>query len=166
MNISRKRLAEIVAESVQRRLRELYEASDDEGRSKKPSVASADEDEPPDAGGPSSPDATVGSPDVGFPEGAQEPDEDPDGPAVDGSAPDPEAIDQDGDAGEDPSGAVSDDMSGKTIQALSIEPRSQVLPGAKEVLLTFNETTDALRILVTGTGEVKFFWKGQLYDIP
>lgn len=170
MNITRKRLAEIVVEEVRRRLRELVEADEDDGtptgRRKRPDVASADQDEPPEADVSDSPGARTGSPDVGSPEGGQGIEDDPSGPAVDGDSPDPEAVDQDGDAGEDPSGAVNDDMSGKTVQALSIEPRSDVLPGAKEVVLTFRETTDALRILVTPTGQVKFFWKGSLHDIP
>lgn len=170
MNISRKRLAEIVAEEVRRRLRELVEAPDDpeeeKPRRRKPGVASADQDDVPDTGDVGAPNDAVGSPEVGSPEGGSEPDSDPAGPSVDGDAPDPEAVDQDGDAGEDPSGAVADEVSGKTVQGLSIEPRSKVLPGAKEVVLTFNETTDSLRVLCTTSGEVKFFWKGQLYDIP
>jgi len=171
MNISRKRLAEIVAEEVRRRLRELVEAGEEDDevpvKKRKPGVASADQDEPPDAGNPESPDATVGSPDVGAssPEGGQEPDADPDGPAVDGNSPDPDALDKDGDAGEDPSGAVSDEVSGKTVQAISINPKSEHLPGAKEVVITFNETTDSLVILVI-SDEVKFLWKNQLHDIP
>lgn len=174
MNISQKRLAEIVSEEVRRRLRELVEAGEDDGeplpkkKGRKPGVASADQEDPPDAGNPTSPDAITGSPDpaAGSPEGGSGAEDDPDGPAVDGDAPDPDAIDADGDAGEDPSGAVSDELSGKTVQALSINPRSEILPGAKEVILTFNETTDDLKVLVTGTGQVKFFWKGQLHDIP
>jgi hypothetical protein len=172
MNISRRRLTEIVAEEVRRRLRELVEAGEEEDQPvkkvRKPGVSSADQEDPPDAGNPTSPDATVGSPDAAAsaPEGGDQPDADPDGPSVDGNSPDPDAVDQDGDAGEDPSGAVSDELSGKTVQAISIEPKSKILPGSKEVVVTFNETTDSLRILVTGTGEVKFFWKNQLYDLP
>jgi hypothetical protein len=171
MNISRKRLAEIVTEEVRRRLRELVESDDDDlpvKKVRKPGVSSADQEDPPDAGNPESPNATVGSPDasMGAPEGGDQPDADPDGPAVDGSSPDPEAVDKGGDAGEDPSGSVSDELSGKTVQALSINPKSKILPGAKEIVMTFNETTDSLVVLVTGTGEVKFFWKGQLHDIP
>lgn len=172
MNISRKRLTEIVVEEVRRRLRELVEADDDDDgtprKVRKPGVSSADQEDPPDADNPTSPDATTGSPDasLGSPEGGDGPESDPSGPAVDGDAPDPDAVDKDGDAGEDPSGAVSDELSGKTVQAISIDPRSKVLPGAKAVIVTFNETTDSLQILVTGTGEVKFFWKNQLYDLP
>lgn len=81
-------------------------------------------------------------------------------------APDPDAIDKEGDGGDDPSGAVNNDLSGKTVQSLSIEAQSKILPGAKEVVLSFNETTDSLRILVTPTGQVKFSWRGQLHDLP
>lgn len=77
-----------------------------------------------------------------------------------------DAVDADGDGGEEPSGAVNDEIEGKTVQAVTIEPESQVLPGAKEVVVSFNETTDPLRILVTPTGETKFFWRGQIHDLP
>lgn len=160
----------MVAEEVRRRLRELTEAGDEEDddqpRPRKPTTTSADQEDPPRGPGHGGPDAAVGSPDVSRPEGGEAPDEDPSGPSVDGDQPDPEAIDPDGVGGEEGSGAVNDDLSGKTVQAISIEPESKVLPGAKEVVISFNETTDALRILVTATGQVKFFWRGQLHDIP
>lgn len=179
MKITRTQLAEMIAEEVRSRLRELVEA--DEDSEKKPkggdkkrkgaSVASADTQDQPNNGEPSGPEAKTGSPSVSTPDNNQ--DSDPDGPAVDGDGPDPDAegdaddaIDSDGEGGEDASGAVNNEISGKTIQAITIDPRSKVLPGAKEVVLAFNESTDPLRILVTSTGQVKFFWRGQLHDIP
>lgn len=165
MVIKRQKLAEMIAEEVRRRLREL---ADDDGRPRprKPATASADQEDPPRGPGPGGPDAALGSPDASRPEGGEGSEDDPAGPAVDGDQPDPEAIDPDGTGGEEGSGAVNDYLSGKTVQAISIEPESKVLPGAKEVIVSFNETTDALRILVTTTGQVKFFLRGQLHDIP
>ncbi|HEU5118649.1 MAG TPA: hypothetical protein VFT74_18775 [Isosphaeraceae bacterium] len=162
----------MIAEEVRRRLRELVEADDEEGgegkrKPRKPETADADDAPSPKGDVPAGPRATAGSPDMGDDEA------DPEGPAVDGDQPDPEAdqdeddaVDSDGDAGEEPSGAVNDEVSGKTVQAVTIEPKSKVLPGAKEVVLAFNESTDTLRILITPTGQVKFFWRGQLHDIP
>jgi len=182
MKIARGKLAEIVAEEVRRRIRELYEAqnddSDDEDgeggdHPRKPSTASADTEPPRKGPTRSGPKADTGSPDASSPEVDQ--DADPGGPAVDGDQPDPEAeasddeedaVDADGDAGEEPTGAVNDELSGKTVQAITVEPKSKVLPGSKEVVMTFNESTDALRILITPTGMVKFFYRGQLYDLP
>lgn len=170
MVIKRKRLAEMIAEEVRLRLRQLAEAdADDEEpkKPKKPQTSSADQESPPKGEGPGSPGATTGSPDVSIdsPDG-EDPNDDPDGPAVDGDQPDPEAIDADGDEGEDASGAVNNEISGKTVQSITIDPKSKVLPGAKAVIVSFNESSDALQILVTATGQVKFFWRGQLHDIP
>lgn len=178
MKITRRALSEMVAYEVRRRLRELVEKDEEDGKKKggegkprKPSTADAEDSPSPKVGRPGSR-ATA---DTG---------DDIDGPAVDGERPDPvaqddemngndrpesdddAAIDSDGDGGEEPSGIINDELSGKTVQALTIEPRSNVLPGAKEVVLSFNESTDTLRILVTQTGEVKFFWRGQLHDLP
>lgn len=172
MVITRSGLAKMIAEEVRRRLRELAEESDDsdgkgKGKPRKPQTTSADQEDQPSGATPGSPGATVGSPSVSRPDAdVEDQDDDPAGPAVDGDQPDPDAIDSDGDGGEEPSGAVNNEVSGKTVQAVSIEPRSKVLPGAKEVVLTFNESSDTLRILVTGTGEVKFFWRGQISDLP
>lgn len=152
MMMTRKELAEIVAEEVRARLLALHEKG-----IKKPGVSSADEDDPPSSDTAGSPGATVGSPSV-----ARDDQDD----SEDTSDDEHDAVDPEGDSSEEPSGAVNDEVSGKTVQSVSIEPKSKVLPGAKEVVLGFNESTDALRILVTPTGEIKFFWRGQLHDLP
>lgn len=174
MKITRRALSRMVAEEVRLRLRELVEKEDEEeggdGKPRKPQTADAEGSPSPKSKSSKRADP-VANGDSG---------EDIDGPAVDGDQPDPEAdsandrpesddtaaVDADGDGGEEPSGAVNDEVSGKTVQAVTIEPKSKVLPGAKEVIIAFNESTDTLRILVTSTGQVKFFWRGQLHDIP
>lgn len=65
-----------------------------------------------------------------------------------------------------PSGGIADEVVGKTVQSLTIEPKSKILPGAKEVVISFNESPDALRLLLTPTGQVKFFYRGKVSDIP
>lgn len=180
MKIKRERLAEIIVQEVKLRLRELAEAdeADDEDDpeesgsrrrgGEKPQTTSADQDAPPEGDATDSPGSAVGSPSVAKdgPEDAQSTDADPGGPSVDGNQPDPDAIDADGHGGAEPSGDVNNDVSGKTVQAISIEPKSKILPGAKEVVVTFNETTDELRVLITSEGTVEFHWRGQLYDMP
>lgn len=141
MMITRKELAEIVAEEIKIRLRQLCEAPE------KPKTISADQEEDPD-----------------------DSDDKPEQDLVDKDASadrdHEDAVDADGEGGEEPSGAVNSDLSGKTVQAISIEPESKILPGSKEIVVTFNESTDALRILVTATANVKFYWRGQLHDLP
>lgn len=170
MKITRSKLVEMIEQEVRAALVE----AGGKKKSTKPTTAAAD-DEPTDAkppvdGGGVEPIGSAPPVDGGLND--QEPDEDEEGQEpppdpTDGEGPDDEeALDPDGDGGEDASGAVNDELSGKTVQAITVEPKSKVLPGAKEVVLTFNESTDALRILVTSTGQVKFFWRGQLHDIP
>jgi hypothetical protein len=176
----------MVVTEVRRRLHELHEAESGSDKPKrknrKPSTNSADEDPVRKGPGVSGPqpsgdddDTGPNTPDPSTP--AVDQDKDPGEPSVDGDQPDPDAeeqedqdqddaVDADGDNGEEPSGAVNDFASGKTVQAITIEPESSILPGAKEVVLTFNETTDSIRILVTPTGQVKFFAQGQLHDLP
>jgi hypothetical protein len=179
MKITRGKLTEMIEQEVRARIFELSEKGSK--KSKKPDVAAADSEPtksklPADGGGvepiASAPPIDGGLNDTGEQDMDTDADDDglPDPGSVDPTdgegEDDEEAIDADGDGGEEPSGAVNDETSGKTVQAITIEPRSKVLPGAKEVVIAFNESTDALRILVTPTGEVKFFWRGQLHDIP
>jgi hypothetical protein len=149
MKITRRKLIEMIEEEV--RVALLESADEDPGR------------EQPQGGGP---DPIASAPPI---DGGMNDDkgQDLETAAVDGEGEDDaEAIDASGNAGENPSGAVNNEISGKTVQAITIEPRSKVLPGSREVIMTFNESTDALRILVTPTGQIKFFWRGQLHDIP
>lgn len=155
MFIERKQLVRIIAQEVRSRIRELAEASDDEGDGKKlpkkPRTADAEDSPSPKGNVPTGPraDSNIESE-----------------PAEDDDTSDDEGIDSAGNAGEEPSGAVNNEVSGKTVQAVTIEPQSKILPGAKEVIISFTESTDALRVIVTATGQVKFFWRNSLHDIP
>lgn len=186
MKITRIRLVEMIAEEIRAAILEFSEKKKGSKSSPgKPSTASAD-NEPTrkQAAAPTGPKAADRAPDdptnrdelggSDMDAGVGDPAPDGDGAELDATADaDPtaaedemDAVDPEGDAGEEPSGEINDDLSGKTMQAISIEPKSKVLPGSKEVILTFNETTDTLRILITGTGQVKFFWRNQLKDMP
>lgn len=173
MLIERRQLAEIIAQEVRLRLRELAEAGEDsEGgdgakrkRPRKPTTADAEDSPSPKGKMPTGPRADPDAdPEQAAPDGPPSDEDDGDDGGEDIS--DDEGIDQGGNAGEESSGAVNNDLAGKTIQAITIEPQSQILPGAKEVVLSFRETSDSLRIIVTATGLVKFFLGGQLHDIP
>lgn len=181
MRITRDRLVEIIEEEVRGRYADLRESSVEEDEPKrakkkapsKPEVSSADAEpspkqaDVPDGGTVKAPD---GSPIPPGGPGNQGPDTtDLNGEQPDPSAEpeeEPEEPDTEEPNPDEPSGAINDEVSGKTVQAVTIDPKSKVLPGAKEVVLAFNESTDALRILVTPTGMVKFFWRGQLHDLP
>jgi hypothetical protein len=66
-------------------------------------------------------------------------------------------------AGEEPDeedGTVGGEIAGKTIDSITLEEDSKILPGATEVVVTFRENPDALRLLVTKTGKMKIFYKG------
>lgn len=57
-------------------------------------------------------------------------------------------------------GTVAADLEGKTIETISMDEDSKIMPGATEIVLTFRENPDALRLLVTKTGKIKVFYKG------
>lgn len=156
MFINREKLTEIIAQEIRNRLRELAEAADDSKgddakskRPRKPTTADAEDSPSPKGEGPPGPQV--------------DPETDP---GLNADPSDDEGIDAAGNAGEEPSGAVNNEISGKVVQAITIEPQSKVLPGAKEIVISFNDSTDALRILVTATGQAKFFWRNQLHDVP
>lgn len=60
---------------------------------------------------------------------------------------------------------LADELIGKTVQSVTMEPKSKILPGAQEIVLTFNEITDPLRILVGKTGQVRFFFRNSLHNL-
>lgn len=57
-------------------------------------------------------------------------------------------------------GDVSDEIVGKSVQSITMEPKSKVLPGAVEVVITFDQTPDPLRILIPKSGVPKFYYRG------
>jgi hypothetical protein len=57
-------------------------------------------------------------------------------------------------------GTVAAELENKTIESISLEEDSKIMPGATEVVLTFQQTPDALRLLITKTGKVKIFFRG------
>jgi hypothetical protein len=188
MKITRRTLAEMIEQEVRAHLQEKDDGKKGSKKSKKPTTAAADQEptEPnaPADGGGVEPISSAPPIDGGMND--QEADDEPQDNDGDG-VPDPEtedptdgvgqddaeAIDADGEGGEEPSGAVNQELAGKTVQAISIEPESMNLPGAKEVVISFNETQDTLKIIITATGEVKFGWPcdstgkaKQVHDIP
>lgn len=57
-------------------------------------------------------------------------------------------------------GGIADEITGKTVQSVTMEPKSKTLPGAQELVITFREIPDPLKVLITKTGQVKFFFRG------
>lgn len=186
MKITRRTLAEMIEQEVRTHLLEKDGGKKDSKKSKKPTTAAADQEptEPNAAdGGGVEPIASAPPIDGGMNDQEEDEPQDNDGDGIpDPEVEDPtdgigqddeEAIDADGESGEKPSGAVNQEVAGKTVQAISIEPESMNLPGAKEVVISFNETQDTLKIIITPTGEVKFGWPcdstgkaKQVHDIP
>lgn len=78
-------------------------------------------------------------------------------PELEKDVADPEAAE---DAEDITGGEIADQVTGKTIQSITMEPKSKTLPGAQEIVLTFNEIQDSLKILVMKSGQVKFYFKG------
>ncbi len=96
------------------------------------------------------------------PEAGDEPGEPNDQPGEDDAAQaDLDALD----AGEEPpseeeEGTVAGELVGKTIEDITVDDDSQIMPGSTEIVFTFRENPDALRLLLTKTGQVKYFYRG------
>jgi hypothetical protein len=60
---------------------------------------------------------------------------------------------------------LASEITGKTLQSVTQEPKSKIVPGAQELVLTFNEITDQLRVIVTKTGQVRFYFRNSLYNM-
>jgi hypothetical protein len=79
------------------------------------------------------------------------------------------AADAADDSPEDPkekaSQKISDVLVGKTIQSVSEDPESKILPGASEIVITFDQITDPLKILVTKTGKRVYWFRGSVHNM-
>jgi len=149
LKINRKLLERIVKEELAKHLHEtaLNEAP--------PGRGTALDDEIPDPE--KAPEEPLPSdspaPEAGDP--AEEPEELPAG-----EEPADDALDADLEGDEEEEGTVAGDIAGKTIESISMEEESKIMPGAMEIVVTFRESPDALRLLITKTGRVKIFYKG------
>jgi hypothetical protein len=56
--------------------------------------------------------------------------------------------------------SLSKDVEGKTVQSIVLEEKSKVIPGAKEVVIAFNDTPEPLKIIIQRNGNVSFIFKG------
>lgn len=65
---------------------------------------------------------------------------------------------------EDSGSQMSKEIEGKSVQSIVLEPKSKIVPGNKEIVLSFTQTPDPLRILVSPQGEIKFFYKSQIHN--
>jgi hypothetical protein len=70
------------------------------------------------------------------------------------------SLDEPPDDVQDAGKKLRDQLTGKTVQSITREPKSKILPGAQEIVITWDQVQDPLRILVTKTGDVKFFYRG------
>ncbi len=59
-------------------------------------------------------------------------------------------------------GGIADDVSGKRIQSIVLSKDSKVMPGAQELVISFDEIPDPLRVVITKSGLVKYFFRGTI----
>jgi hypothetical protein len=163
LKITKSILEQIVLEELVNHIREqLNEAPPGRGTvldDEEPEPLPGEEDEIPHAGGGPEEKLPTDSPapEVGDDEGEV--------PEIPG---DEEPADDDLDAlaaGEEPpseeeEGTVAGELSGKTIENITVDEDSQIMPGATEIVLSFRESPDAFRLLITKTGQIKYFYRG------
>ena len=56
--------------------------------------------------------------------------------------------------------SLSNELSNKIIQSITFEPKSKIIPGAQEVVLTFGDTPDPFKILIQKTGKIAYYYRG------
>lgn len=67
---------------------------------------------------------------------------------------------EDDEAGPEQTDKVSDELVGKTVQSITANPKSKLMPGATEIVIQFDQIPEPLKILVTKTGAIKYYFKG------
>lgn len=177
MKIKKSRIEEIIREELATHLGELLTFEADK---KKPEVASADtenSDQEPDTPSKNVAPTVGAAKDDEKPEGDQESPEnspvgtddedsvevptgdDPADSEISKDVEEPEPEDE-GDIG----GDISDDIVGKQIQSITMEPESKMMPGAREIIIQLENFPNPLRILLGKSGIIKFFYKGSLHN--
>ena len=166
MKIRKERLKEIVREEMLRHLCSLLEAP------REPADVVDSEDDNRQKDGQEKKDAEKGKKPVGRPPKADPqkdkskaatppPDDGPDKEDPDQLDDQPGGSDADQERGEQAEGGeISKELTGKTIQSVSVNPKSKVLPGAQEITFTFSQVPEPLKILVSKVGKVTYLWKG------
>lgn len=163
MKIKRSVLEKIIREELAAHIRHLTEAPEDDRNA--PDVVDADKqgkekekkakkDDPKKAGGTQNDPVAPDDPKAKELPVADEPEADKDLEKDVAGEKDTE------DAEDVTGGKIADEITGKTIQSVTMEPKSKTLPGAQELVITFKEIPDPLKVLITKTGMVKFFFKG------
>lgn len=187
MDIKRSYLIRLVAEEVRTALQEFShgeneakkkkgkrpetsDASDEPSKDEKPSKDAKPVDEPPSEDPVAKGDGSYDT------DGEDEIDADPDelpgddemaADNADAAEDEADALDADGDAGQDAaSGAINDQIAGRTVKSIALEPDSDLIPGSREIVLSFSDSPDILRVLVDDVGNIVFSWNGDLYDYP
>lgn len=165
MKFKRSTVERIVREELHSVIKEMYEAKD-EDEDKKQDVKSAESDndavEPPAAG----PDV---APSVGDDSGTITPgDSDiPDEDVPAGDDPSDTELSQDVEDpkdGEPEKSDISKDIEGRSIQSITLEPESKLMPGAKEIVIQFEDSPQPLRVLIGRSGAVKYHFKGSVHN--
>lgn len=167
MKIPKKRLEQIIREELAAHLGGLLREKEGEH----PDLEDAEDGTEPDETNPASdkqPDNTSGKPvgkgdEVpGDPEEKPAPTDEPadndlEKQAVGDKGADEEDPDEEGNEEQE---KLSDELVGKTIQSITANPKSKMMPGAMEIVVQFDQVPEPLKILVTKSGQVKYYYKG------
>lgn len=166
------RARQIVIEELARHARSLLEADgapdvedaeDQKGKKKK--IEPASKGQPDNRAG-----KPVGQKDASPPKSPDEPAEVPGDAEEKPSTDDPADDDldkqaageeeDDDEVGAEDTEKVSDELVGKTIQSISANPKSKMMPGAMEIVFQFDQIPEPLKILVQKSGKVVYYFKG------
>lgn len=65
----------------------------------------------------------------------------------------------------DETDSIADQLMGKTVETIEHVPESETVPGAQELVFRFQGLEDSFRVIITKSGDVKFFFKGLHSDL-
>lgn len=167
LKLKRSQVERIVREELLTVMREMLgEAGDEKEKEKDPEVGGAEKDndnvDPSSQAGNKAPKVGAKAPDAPVDSGDTDvPDEEV--PVGDDPADDDLEAQVD-DEDEPEGGDISDDIVGKQVQSISSVDDSEMMPGAKEVVIQFEGVPNPLRILIGKSGTVKYHYKGRLFN--
>jgi hypothetical protein len=168
MRIKRSYLEQIVKEELLAMMRETDDDEDGKKKDKKPEPKS--DAKPKVSKGDASADVPEPPPADKQPKNIQDPVGDVPPPDANGAPEEPvdtgdDMADDDLEDDSDEEGSeLAAELSGKVLTGVQDVKKSKTLPGARELVLTFKDSNQPLRVLIMKSGIVKFLYKGKVHN--
>ena len=174
LKFKRSQVERIIREELSLLVKELWEAENDKDKKKEPEVGGADSENDVEVPSKSTDNTapTVGAEKQDSPPEGEEPkagdenipdeevpvDDDPSDTELSQDVEDP--ADE-----EEPEGSdIAKEIEGRSVQSITVNPTSKMMPGAQEIVIQFEEIPHPLRILIGKSGMIKYHFKGSIHN--